>query len=1189
MTRSPRSDSTLPPPNTPDAAPSPSTEPFFRFVDWSAFWTATIVVLIVYGFTLAPTVTLEDCGELAVGSDHLGVPHPPGYPIWTIITWIFTKVFFFVQFRGQPNPAWSVGFASAVFGALASGFTAILLCRSGRDMLRSIKRTTEMIGERTESIICWASGVAASLLLAFSPVVWSQAVIVEVYSLNAFFMAVIMFVAYVWMRKADEPIRGVSWLILGIALTCFVVMGSRLIVHLGHYSDFASVGIHYLLGYLLIALLVGVLAYLWRHHPSNRLLYLMSLTFGLGLTNYQVMLLFLASLAVIVLVKDVKLFRDFIIAGIPYVVFYLLATMGGLQSLLGPDVRITYLGIIHPTHPLTYLYILANFAWLAVVYFKFPYGRQVAPSILCMELGLIVYAFMPLASETNPPINWGYPRTWEGFVHAITRGQYEKIVPTNIFSSQFIRQIGDYMSDLRAKFTLPVAILGILPFTAWSVRIGTRRYRAIHLAILFAALAVALITIEEVAVPTGVQVEWLSRLYRFLILGAGILMTIGGMSLIVGEVEELLLKLSGRSQTSFSERLTIGAVLLGVLAITLYIGGKLFAIMVNPQLGLNPSEKMGLFALILIPVIAAGLVWHLMRGSGALEFEVDRTDQKWILAALSGFIVMSVVMIALANPKGDIQDEFIQRVKFIPSHALFAFWIGYGLLLALGTVDTLFKGNRIVIWAGVIFVALVLPAWPILQNAYNKELLRTDGGAEQNRHDYGWQFGNYQLRGAEAIAEELSPAEEPLPDPSFPPEMGPRAVFFGGTDPGRFVPTYMIYSAHVRSDVHLITQNALADNTYMSVMRDLYGDVIWIPSTSDGNSAFQRYVEDVRAGKIPASADIKIENGRVSVQGVGGVMLINGILAQMIFDHNKPRHSFYVEESYVIQWMYPHLTPHGLIMKINTNPLMALPPDNVTADMDFWDWYTRRLTGDHGFLRDIVARKSFSKLRSAIAGLYVVRGMFPEAEQAFKEGVSLYPLSPEACFRLADLYLRWNRPNDAIKLMEDFCRQDPGNDRAQAFVNDLKGRNQLSDKRRELETLLASGKANVGTALELVDLYRKLGLSEQFQQLARSLLSQKGLPPQMCLRIAQLAAEDRKPDLMEAALQQYTEGVPADMRGWIDLAGIQLAVGKQEPAFASLRQAVKVGKESAIAMLRDDPRFQAIRTLPAFQQLLAPR
>ena len=40
----------------------------------------------------------------------------------------------------------------------------------------------------------------------------------------------------------------------------------------------------------------------------------------------------------------------------------------------------------------------------------------------------------------------------------------------------------------------------------------------------------------------------------------------------------------------------------------------------------------------------------------------------------------------------------------------------------------------------------------------------------------------------------------------------------------------MIYSAKVRPDIYLITQNALADNTYMNVMRDLYGEQIWIPT-----------------------------------------------------------------------------------------------------------------------------------------------------------------------------------------------------------------------------------------------------------------------------------------------------------------------------------------------------------------------
>ena len=50
-----------------------------------------------------------------------------------------------------------------------------------------------------------------------------------------------------------------------------------------------------------------------------------------------------------------------------------------------------------------------------------------------------------------------------------------------------------------------------------------------------------------------------------------------------------------------------------------------------------------------------------------------------------------------------------------------------------------------------------------------------------------------------------------------------------------------------------------------------------------------------------------------------------------------------------------------------------LTDEDIRNDLDFWDWYTRRLTGDRRFVRDVVARKSFSKLRSAIAGLYAAR------------------------------------------------------------------------------------------------------------------------------------------------------------------------------------------------------------------------
>src|SRR5213083_1278427 len=81
-------------PNRTVPAPSvkPVTPPLFRKIDWLTFGVTTVLVFIGYYLTLAPVLTLEDSGELATGSFYAGVPHPPGYPVWTIYTWFWTRI-----------------------------------------------------------------------------------------------------------------------------------------------------------------------------------------------------------------------------------------------------------------------------------------------------------------------------------------------------------------------------------------------------------------------------------------------------------------------------------------------------------------------------------------------------------------------------------------------------------------------------------------------------------------------------------------------------------------------------------------------------------------------------------------------------------------------------------------------------------------------------------------------------------------------------------------------------------------------------------------------------------------------------------------------------------------------------------------------------------------------------------------
>jgi tetratricopeptide (TPR) repeat protein len=1230
--------------------------PFFRRLDWSAFWTATILSFLVYFFTLAPTVTLEDSGELAVAGDHLGVPHPPGYPIWTMISWCFARIFSWVTYRGQPTPAWSIALGgSAVFGAIAAGLTAMLITRSGSDMLAALRKDPEgalggggaAADGRRDDVICWAGGVAGSLLFAFSPVMWSQATICEVYALNAFFLMAVMLMTYRWMRR---PTRGLLWgtaFVFGLGLTNYQVLLLAIVPliiviflrDLKLFRDFLLVAIPMLL--TLWVLKLGSLLPMEgfpKHEPiqGKSLMYSPGLFYGglaiagigllaalvadglrrarrddaagyaawgaTGALGLGLVTMFAARFSTVEVspardfeafaaLVDPRIYMDAatalvgalgaLVAGgllrrgrprsdpaawLPMALFaafglWLLLTAAGVREpppyhlkhpgelvgdpfnwgvvILGFLAAIAVLfalscttpaglyyalgttlanlalllllkrgALLGLTHPATWWFwtpVCLNFVYLALAWLFLPHGRTVSLTVLAAEAGVAFYAYMPIVSDLrNPPMNWGYPRTWEGFKHAITRGQYEKLAPTDIFSSRFVKQVGAYFTDLRTQFTMLVAPLGFLPFAVWHFR--TKKRGRVHaLPVAIALFAVSCLFVILAVIPDVEVVFDRLRLDKWVVGGMLLLAAAGGVIIALSQYGDLLERVYRRRD--LTETLTLGVSLLGIAgALALFCTKGFYAVFEADDLLARARQNLPQLQagamLLSVAVVAALLVGlpilrRRARDRHGLDFAMGDVAQQWLIATVAAFLMMSILLTVLANPKGDLQDAFIQKVKFISSHGLFAIWIGYGAILALAFLGTflerLFRRREAdtlldtaprdtphpaarFLHALAIGAACLLPLIPIHQNYFNERLVFELGGAEQNGHDYGWQFGNFQLRGAEAILEELERDEEPLPNPYYPPAMTTNAVFFGGTDPGRFVPTYMIYSALVRPDVFIITQNALADNTYMSVERDLYGDDMWIPTPEDSARAFQIYVDEVESGKRPRNADLIIDHGRVQVSGALGVMEINGILCEMMFERNKALHDFYVEESYVIPWMYPYFTPHGLILKLNPEPC-EFTSRHQRDDLDFWDWYTRRLIYSKNFRRDVVAQKSFSKLRSAIAGCYTFRNKIHEAEQAFTEARMLYCVSPEATFRMVqDVYLRSRRNEDAIDMFAEFLKIDPNNERAAEFYRYLLKIQKNENRIQEIAAQVEPGKPpSSSQLLEMAGCYAELG------------------------------------------------------------------------------------------------------------------
>jgi len=1123
---------TPPPENPPGLTKLP---PLFRPIDWLAFGLTFIVSLVGYLYTLAPDLTLQDSGELAVASMYAGVPHPPGYPVWTIYTWIFTKIIPF------GNMAFRVGVSSAFASALACGILTLIVSRGSSMFMESIAEF-KTIARKTENSICLIAGVVAGLIIAFNAFMWSQALIVEVYALSS--LSLIGGVACLlhWTYAPNQyRYLYFSWFLCGISFN-------------NHQSLFV---ITVAMEILMIAVQprIGRAMLLWN-----------SIFYGVGLIltgksstlmsgNTPLLLIFNAIgfgsiigyvwLSVRTKATATEILRDVVLI----VVALGAMAAGGVRAMLVcvSLVLLVFVGLD--------IYLASQrraMDWA-------PQWRKAIACGIAFVMGAAFYLYMPLASMSNPPLNWGYPRTVGGFIHAFTRGQYEKIRPTTGHGANIVEQTWSWVTTY-AK-----------------------------------------------------QVQFI---------------------LIEGPIEEF----------------SLGYLIIGLIPLFFFRR-------------LQPRER------------------------------------AWLLGLVAFYIVLGPFLLELFNPAPDRQSISLNKPFFIASHLFIAIAIGYGIALAVAALVTNYHRFRLpalvgcgvlalaALWFGVadayrtetpywiprfaavwsfslaVLATLVLAFWrktaPVvallgicfLMPVWTVASHWSD--VEQRGHMFGFWFGHDmftppfkgkdgQLTYKRAEREEL--LKTPAGQKNIYPEMARDTILFGGTDPGRFCPTYMIFCEsftkpedkhnleYDRRDVYLITQNALADATYLQYIRAHYNrstekdvpffaelmrsdkerelnfktnllarmiavpldnfflgngariekerrvgssffqpehflqlndfakkieqgsgptevakylrdnlseetrkqlssggsglasaltkdlnrilDDEWMgnlelpglrnelatveqqlssgagkaskltarkeeltkkiayytklvpfytpgrfeglplsthlqrfakenptnhtrirfsrqliesvfptelavseggvypdreirtPSNEDSQRCFQEYMNDAQArmakGQLRPGEDVKVVENRVQVSGQVAVMAINALLCKVIFEQN-PDNEFYVEESFPLEWMYPHLSPFGIIMKINREQLPELSQEIVDKDHLFWSDYSERLIGnwitydtpvsnitafaervyvnkdyrgfkgDPRFVRDEDGQKAFSKLRSSIAGVYAWR------------------------------------------------------------------------------------------------------------------------------------------------------------------------------------------------------------------------
>ena len=305
-------------------------------------------------------------------------------------------------------------------------------------------------------------------------------------------------------------------------------------------------------------------------------------------------------------------------------------------------------------------------------------------------------------------------------------------------------------------------------------------------------------------------------------------------------------------------------------------------------------------------------------------------------------------------------------------------------------------------------------------------------------------------------------------------------IYFGGTDPGWFLVAAMQKNQAAGDPFFAVPQHGLENAAQLDHLGSIYGGKIYTPTADDLQRCSQDYTNDVvrrlQNHQLKPGEDVTDVNGRVQISGYMAVIGIRERMTQVIFNENSNR-QFYVEESFPLEWMYPYLEPHGIIFKLDRQPLPELSDEILQRDRDYWtkltvpmigDWlkpdtsvqevtaFAEKVfanhdfsgfTGDPQFVRNDYSCKMFSKERSSIAGLYAWRArqtkdaaerkrMNAAADFAFRQAWVLCPYSMETVVRYINVLTSENKFSDAQRVavtvakMPEMKGQDGGQIRA---------------------------------------------------------------------------------------------------------------------------------------------------------------
>jgi tetratricopeptide (TPR) repeat protein len=1306
------------------AASAPArVPPLFRKIDWLTMLIAFGVVWIVYFLTLAPQVTLEDSGELVTGSFYAGIPHPPGYPFWSLYSWLWTALL------PVGNAAWRVEVGESFAAAMACGMVGLMVSRGSSMLVEGIEELKGLTG-RWESAICMVSGAVAGISLGFGGVMWSESVAINRISL--FGVPWVMLVLLLMLRWIYAPHQRrylyFAMFAFGICTTihqtllcaglgfeaCIAMANPRLGRNFFHWNSFLLLG--------------GVIVKMQHMTSALNVDDTLLLIFVVVLIGS---ILLYGYLAFITKETLAELWRDAALAAT-----FLLAVYAKSQKNTGGG---------------EFCWVLCVAAFSAFGYFAWitrKSGSEWLVVFCCgvlVALGAAFYLWEPITGMTNPPMEWGYPRTVDGFWHALSRGQYEQAHPTNLTTwegwKMFYIQLGILISGIAEEYNwvlLFVALVPLLFIAKMKKRERTWILGLLSVYFFIGILLLVLMNPQEEKQSVDLHKVFFTSSHGLLAILMGY-----GMTLIASYMA-----------THYQKFRNIGLMIGGLAllpALVAFYNGICNTFFWGGEGLAKFNYQISLFLVIATAFALMAVAARMyLRTADPAEAAPDEAKM-FFMMSLGGaalFVLLSVYL-AFFNERSLHPDQFFGalprmfslRLANLPAQA-------GGLIVAIAFVFIL----GLIAYRDRAPLALTLGLFALMPVA---SVMSHWATSEQRNHWFGYWYGHDMFS-----APFTAPDGKLSYDPDLRaaalkgtnaalvyPEIEPGAIIYGGTDPGRFCPTYMIFCESFiphkcqpeqdqkfdRRDVYIITQNALADDTYLDYLRAQYNrsqqidppffrellrsadeiklnyktnwraqlayefldkpltriganvearrrregvyppKEIYIPSPDDLAHSFVEYQADLqqrmahdtdprfngepRLLKSGEQPTLTPDGQHYSIAGQVSVMAINGVLTKYIFDRN-PTNEFYVEESFPLDWMFPHLTPYGDIMKLNREPVAEFSPEIIRRDHEFWSRYSDRLignwitydttvkeitdfvdkvyvqhdlssfTGNHAFMRDESAQKSFSKLRTAIAGLYAWRlgllnqtptpadfmprnvdyqqRLIHEADFAYRQAFAYCPYSPEVVFRYVQFLAAFHRFEDARLVAETCHKLDPNNEGVTSLAHELENtqasappppdNNKAMAAVTQLEQQVHDHPDDLKGAVTLAEAYFQLQQTTKGTQVLDAVMSHTNVDSAILSNIAGIYYATRNFQKLGDAFKKLAQAAPDVPENWYNLASLESAMGQAPDAIKDLRRALEENTKrlardprapNLAVKLATDPNFAPITNQPEFQSLIS--